>query len=79
MPLYTYLCKSCMTEWEVLKKMTDHTKTHDCSFCGEKNCDQQIGKVGISGFTEGEGWEEEVPYEASIQRKAAGTKTIGAT
>ena len=44
MPIYNYQCKSCKTEFEKMKPMSDRAWIDPCPSCGESDCVEIIIK-----------------------------------
>jgi len=63
MPIYEYKCNSCKHEFEQLKGIKEITEHHACLKCNHKATQQISGGVGVNGFYEEEGWEDDVPMD----------------
>jgi len=55
MPLYEYICKSCLKPPEAIQRMSD-SALKDCPACGESALEQQISAPGFR--LKGSGWHE---------------------
>jgi putative FmdB family regulatory protein len=60
MPRYDYQCKTC-GEFEEILRMTEHTESKPCPICGKDAPQKITGGIGVHGFKEFEGWEQDAP------------------
>jgi len=60
MPRYEYECINAHKFEEILR-MSEHTETRPCPKCGHIAPQRITGGIGVHGFKEYEGWEQDAP------------------